>query len=114
MTELKDKLGRVIQVGDYLVYAHALDRSAALQLGKVLNVKVGDGRIDQQRPDGSSITVIGCNEYGWNPASKGRWVLNRTTGTLLFPNRTVIVDGSLLPDNVRELLDGFEWKGGKK
>jgi hypothetical protein len=114
MTELKDKLGRVIEVGDYIVYAHALDRSAALQFGTVLRVKVGDGRINQQRPDGSAITVIGCNEYGWSPEKTGRWVLNRSTGTLMFPNRTIVIDGDQLPDNVRELLDGFKWKGSDK
>jgi len=114
VTELKDKLGRVIEVGDYIVYAHALDRSAALQFGKVLRVKVGDGGMYQQRPDGSVITVIGCNEYGWSPDKTGRWVLNRSTGTLLFPNRTIVIDGHALPNNVRELLDGFVWKGDKK
>ena len=114
MTELKDKLGRVIDVGDYIVYAHALGGCAALQFGKVLRVKVGNGRVTQQRPDGSAVTVIGCNEYGWSPDKIGRWVLNHSTGTLLFPNRTIVVNGDQLPDNVRELLDGFVLKGGKK
>lgn len=97
----KDKLGTEICVGDYLIYGHAIDRSAALRIGKVLSITEKEQKYPYE--SGFRITVIGVND-DW---SHKEIELCKSIGHLLFPNRTINVAGELLPKKVKELLDTF-------
>lgn len=111
MTELKDKLGRVINVGDYFITALVHNSIAVLQFGKVLQLVHGDGR---ERHDGlregTKVVSILCHNMTFN---RGHVLRNKGgVSRLEYPERIVVIDA--LPDNVRELLDCFVWKGGGK
>jgi len=110
MTELKDKLGRVIKVGDYFITAQVNNSSAILQFGRVLELQPGTGlkRFDGHKLD-TRVVCIMCHDLNFNRAFELR--NHGGVSKLEFPDRLLIVEGHSLPDNVRELMDGFEWKG---
>lgn len=97
----KDKLGTEICVGDYLIYGHAIGRSASLRIGKVL--KITEKEVRGSWESGFTITVIGVDD-DW---AHKEVELCKSKGHLLFPNRTINVAGCLLPKKVKDLLDAF-------
>lgn len=100
-----DRTGRPINVGDYIVYGHALGRCAGLQFGKVLAIKFRQARYHDPNV---AITVIGVDEdFGHKPK------LNRSTGALLFPSRIVVLDRDRLPAEIADMLDGYVLKEKK-
>lgn len=115
MNKLYDKNGREIKVGDYIVYGHAIDRSAGLRFGRVLKIKIGTGREVWGRPEGTAITVIGVVDDRYsldkdrNLVRQPPELLSRV-GTLMYPERIIVLDGKdmLLP--VRRLLDTYSHK----
>ncbi len=81
----KDKLGRTIARGDFIVYGHALGRSAGLRIGRVLEVS-------KAKPDRFYCThsewrirVQGVDD-DWAP--NGEPTLCRP-GTLQYPDRAI-------------------------
>jgi hypothetical protein len=93
----KDKLGRDITVGDYIVYSSALGRCAVLKIGKVLAIKPRKDSWDNKPC--WSITVVGVYDYGWKDKPE-----IQKKGTLQFPDRTVVVSGAAIPEKYFELL----------
>lgn len=112
-----DKLGQEIKVGSWIIYGHAIDRSAALRIGVVLATKEQDGRLPWLRED--RITVWGLNDdhvdYAkHNPNdswSKPRALKQKST--LMFPSRIVVVPEAVVPEEYRKLLQEklpmFSW-----
>jgi len=88
----KDKLGREIVVGDFIVYGHALGRSAGLRIGKVLDVTHKPGRYPSDSP--WRIRVQGVDD-DWARAGVDRPLELCRPGTLQFPERTVVDRRSL-------------------
>ena len=100
----EDKIGQEISVGSFIVYGHALGRSAGLRLGRVLEISKGKpGPFDK----GWSIKVIGIedNEYWDKPPEACQRV-----GTLKFPERIVVLNKRKFPKNLKKILDEYEWK----
>lgn len=113
-----DKIGQEIKVGSIIAYGHALGRCAALQLGKVLAIKVtmkpGHRWIPGKRESESCdvpeyrITVRGITEQSsWQNNYTEEWVLLRK-GTLQFPDRTIVLDPALIPQPMKDMLDKAE------
>lgn len=98
-----DKTGRRIDLGDFVVYGHALGRSAGLRFGKVLAIKPRPPRFHSD--PAVSITVIGI-EDDW---SHREVALCSRVGTLQFPERTVVIEPERMPANLKALLDAFVW-----
>lgn len=96
----KDKIGQNIVVGSYIAYGHALDRSAALRIGKVLAIKYGGLKWNGTTEDWK-ITVWGVDDELWH----GEVKLVSTKGTLQFPNRIIVLDPEKVPETHRKLLD---------
>ena len=97
-----DKLGKPITPGCYIAYGHALGRCAALRIGMVLAVKksTGIGYSDAR------ITVIGVDD-DWRDKPP---VLNFRVGTLMFPNRTIVLSPKSVPPEYRKLFKEYKAK----
>jgi hypothetical protein len=97
--EVLDKLGKPITEGCFIAYGHALGRCAGLRIGKVLKVAP---RVKTYGSDsGVSITVWGIDdEWSHSPVT-----LCKTKGTLLFPDRIVVLDREQVRKEYRDLLD---------
>ena len=101
MNEALDKLGRPITKGCYIIYGTLLGRSAALRIGRVCNVRwIGKDADKYRYHEHWSITVHGLDD-SWNfrPAKA-----NERRGTLLFPERTVVIDPSFIPEKALSML----------
>ncbi len=105
---ITDKIGQEIKEGSYIVYGHALGRCAALKLGLVLKVGFAkkEGLYSKHR-----ITVIGTDEMRL-------WELNNIdipyltkVGTLMFPDRIIILPREKIPGNILELFDQYQKDG---
>lgn len=97
----KDRLGRDIVVGSYLAYGHALGRCAGLRIGKVTAIKLAaEKRYYGNEPDWR-ITVIGVDD-DWNHRTPE---LCKRKGTLMFPDRMVVLDFDKLPERYQRLLE---------
>lgn len=99
MTQIVDKIGQPITAGCYIAYGHALGLCAAIRLGKVLRV----AHVEKEWSDKPvlRITVQGI-EDGWGgrpPKLVGR------KGTLMFPDRMIVLDPATLPKAIFALLD---------
>jgi len=92
-----DRLGTPIVPGVFILYAHALGRSAALQWARVLLV---EARADDPygAPHGVSILTWGVADRYEGPE------LQRRPGRLLFPDRIVVVPRRRVPKAERALL----------
>ena len=103
----KDKTGRALQVGDYIVYGHGVGRSHELRFGKVLQIKAKE----KNRPydTGAAITIIGANDPDWK-ADKPYVRDKARVGTIRYPERTVIVNDTI-PKAYKTALDSFKWSG---
>jgi hypothetical protein len=89
---VRDKVGQVISPGSYIVYGHALGRCAALRIGKVLEVRAREKTYASD--SGVSIVVRGIND-DWGSYVGPR--LNERDGTLLYPNRVIVLATGIVP-----------------
>jgi len=91
--KLKDRCGKLICIGDYIVYGKNLGRSAVIQFGKVVDVwdHIGDygGRSNR-------IQVIAVHE-GYT-----KKVQKKTT--LYFTDRMMVIPEEMLPPDVAKKL----------
>lgn len=93
---MKDKLGREIKVGDFIVYGTLDGRSAALRIGKVLEIK-----------DDNRITTIGIDDKRvWNnyPAR-----LNSKVGYLQYSERIVVLDKKMVSEEYIKMLNSYKY-----
>lgn len=103
MTEPLDKLGRPIVVGSYIVYGHALGRSAGLRIGRVLAVHRNAPRdygSAYDRAGAWRIRVQGVDDDWSHKAAE-----LCKPGTLQFPERTIVVQPEQVPSVLRALLE---------
>lgn len=93
----RDKLDRPIAVGDFIAYGHALGRSAALKIGRVVAIRC----LAEPTWRGGSpwrITVAGIDEASWHTTRISR-------GTLQFPDRAIVVPREDVPAHWRGMLE---------
>jgi hypothetical protein len=108
VSSLKDKLGKDIRVGSYIAYGHALGRCAAIKIGRVLKLTS-----KPEDPDYYSsphrLTVVGIDDdLIWADPEKYPPKLSKI-GTLLYPDRVLVLSPSIIPPEYKSLLDAFEW-----
>ena len=106
---LKDKLGQDIRVGSYIAYGHALGRCAAIKVGRVL--KLTSKPVDTLSCSSSPhrLTVVGIDDdLIWAGPDKYPPKLSKI-GTLLYPDRVLVLSPSIIPPEYKALLDAFEW-----
>ena len=112
-----DKIGQQIKLGSIVVYGHALGRCAALQLGKILSIKVtyktahrcigqdmekGWQYEEYEQPE-YRFSVQGVNMHdNWSPDETPSLLRK---GTLQFPSRIIVLDPAVIPEKIRTLLD---------
>lgn len=96
---MTDKLGQPLTAGCYIVYGHAMGRSAGLRFGKVLRVAT---KIPEYRTDPEDRITIQGVDAEWSHREPE--LLNKKS-TLLFSDRTVVIDASKLPEKVFKLLE---------
>ena len=103
-----DLIGQPILVGSFISYGSLIGRAAGLQIGKVIAIKivVPENSYDSRY----RITVQGIEFRTWR---KPNWNVLRK-GTLLFPNRIVVLDPAKIPSEVLSLLDNAEQPKSKK
>lgn len=102
-----DKIGQEITPGSVIAYGHALNRSAGLRLGKVLAVTPHEKKWNSD--SGWAITVLGIDDDWVRPGQEFPVPkLNTRKGTLQYPNRTVVVDPSKLPQFYQDLFASVE------
>jgi len=95
---MEDKCGREIHVGDYIVYGHAIGRSASLKFGKIIKITEKDAcgkKVYTYRVAGIS------EDYSFKTPSI-------SIGTVLYEDRMIILPFDLLPDYAKELLAPIE------
>lgn len=96
-----DKAGQAVKVDDYIIYGHALGRSAALRWGKVKEIFY-KGRNDHQGVENYSIRVRGVDYDDcpnlWEPR------VSRKDVTLQFADRTILAT-AFVPSHIKKLLD---------
>jgi len=99
----RDKAGREIEVGDFIVYGHNLGRCAALRYGRVLAINEKEDRYNRRAT--LHYTVIGVRDAfrGLRVAP----VLCERTGTLQFGDRILVIEPSQMPTPVWELLRDY-------
>lgn len=88
-TKFKDKSGLVINVGDLIVYGHALGRCAGLQYGKVLGMAK------------TRLAVQGVDDHWKGHAPK----LNVRKGAVAYGERTLVITREQVPPAILKLLD---------
>ena len=104
LSNVKDKLGTVINPGDYIVYGHLLNCSAALKIGKVLDIKERQASW-QSEPDGVSIIVWGVEDGFSSPNYSRDPKLQLKKGALQFPERVIVLKREDVPEVYLNLLD---------
>lgn len=82
-----DKLGKEIKEGCYIIYGHALGRSAGLAFGKVISVSTGE----KKYYNGGSYTVYKIKIRGVDDDWKVPKLLSRDS-ILQYPDRIVVID----------------------
>lgn len=102
-----DKLGQPVFVGSIIAYGHALGRCAGLRIGRVLELvpPPADPKPYSWGHAGWKAKVIGVDDdwAGRPPA------LNDNPGTLMFPDRWIVLSDEQVPAAYRDLLAGFQW-----
>ena len=97
-----DICGKVISVGDYILYATSLGRSPALKFGFVLDFKPPLYSYEGE----ARIKVIGVNTNYSTVHRAGR--ANSMAAWLRFPQRIVVITEEDVPAAVLELMDTFK------
>lgn len=100
---LTDKLGQRIVPGSIIVYGHVMGRSGGLRIGKVLKVD----RKPEQKYNYSPLERLTVQGIDAEWQDRKPELLSKKS-TLMFPDRTVVIDPAMLPANLKELLDGVE------
>lgn len=102
MLEFKDKSGRLIREGDYIIYGHALGRCAGLRYGKVIGLKTREiehyGRENEIKV---KIQVQGVDD-DWNHREASLC----KKSYLEFSERILKIDEDQIPKKYLELLTG--------
>ena len=97
-----DKLGQEIKPGSIIAYGHALGRCAGLRIGKVLKTEIKPPeRYHSSQSLRIRITVRGVDD-DW---SHKEAELTSKSGTLMFPDRIIVLDPATLPDKFMRLLN---------
>ena len=97
---IRDKLGREIKAGCFIVYGH--DRSE-LRVGKVLEASLVWERRGQVRFHVPRIRVRGVDD-DFQPVPE----LCQKDGTLEHPRRVIILNAEDIPGHYRYLLDPLQ------
>jgi len=95
-----DKLGQPIIPGSIIAYGHALGRCAGIRIGKV--TKVAQKKDEYSSELYCRITVRGVDD-DWESRPPQ---LTTKKGTLMFPDRIIVLDPTKIPDTHKALLDG--------
>lgn len=98
MTPCFDKLGQEIVVGSYIAYGHALGRCAGLRVGRVDRIVQKDDTYRMGWQWAITVTHVD-DDWSHTPPTLG----NRR-GTLMFPNRMIVLAPELVPATYRALL----------
>jgi hypothetical protein len=104
MIVFKDKLGKPIEPGCYIAYGHALGRCAGLRIGMVLAVKTIKSGLARPGYSDVRITVIGVDD-DWRDDPL---MLNNRTGTLMFPDRVIVLSPKSIPAGYRKLFQQYK------
>lgn len=105
-TPVYDKLGQKITPGCFIAYGHALGRCAGLRVGIVLAVK----KKKSFRTESSCrITVQGADD-DWNHEPR----LCKCKGTLMFPNRIIVLHKDMVPYKFQKLFKDFQQQPTEK
>lgn len=100
---IRDKLGQAIKEGDYIVYGHAMGRSAGLRVGKVLRLDFTNDpdRYRYRRGD------CNCRIWVWGVDDDSKYsapILCKHMGILEFPERVIVVPEPTVSEDYRKLL----------
>ena len=101
--EYKDMFGRDIKVGDYIVYAGLVDRSAVLRAGRVIELTHSKTNHSEPKPK------IRCES--WNSFRSQGWSVEEKSGkqaavSLGYLDRLVVVPQEYVSYKVKRDLDG--------
>ena len=93
---MKDKCGKEIFVGSYIVYGHNLGRCAGLKFGKIIKIEKPKSEFSDHD---YNICVIGIDDdWGFRDASLSK------RGILFYPERIIVLDFNDLPEYAQKLL----------
>jgi hypothetical protein len=111
---LKDKLGQDIRVGSYIAYGHALGRCASIKIGRVL--KLTSKPLDPLTYSSSPhrLSVVGVEDDLSHYDIKKYPLTLSKLGTLMYPDRIVVLDPLKVPIEYKVLLDAFQWPDKSK
>jgi len=93
----EDMFGRVIKLGDYMVYPSTLGRSGTLMVVQVVEF-VGPSPDGYLRTGNQRMRVRAMSQYYSGPKAKSRLSL------INFPERGMVVPRDALPDECVELI----------
>lgn len=95
----KDKAGKEVKAGDYIVYAQAWGRSAGMNYGKVLSVGMSKAT-DWNLKKYPTIRIVGVDSWENNKLQK--------PSTLRFSDRVLVVSEDQVTEKVLKALSKFE------
>lgn len=101
-----DRLGQPIHEGDYIIYGHALGTSAGLQLGLILEIRTVQEDSYSSKSGDPRFVVVGVDQ-DWK---KEKPKLCSRKGTLLFPERILVVQRGQVSTDCLDLLDEYQEK----
>jgi hypothetical protein len=95
-----DKVGQQITVGAFIAYGHALGRCAGIRIGKVLRIR------EKEKTWANNDSEVSITVWGVDDEWPGGYTtsLCKSRGTLLFPDRIVVLNEAVLPELYRTLL----------
>jgi hypothetical protein len=106
---MKDKAGHELRSGDYIVYGHNLDRSAALRYGIVIEIYEPEnaygwwpGKDKGLKKTHARIRGVDCE--GWDSKA----VLLTKDSTLQFGDRILRIGNSQMPEQALKLLSKWD------
>ena len=97
----RDKVGQVIEIGDFVVFSAKRKASSDLQYGKVLGFPTS-----YNKPDCLKLVSVSDNPQGEEGS------LRTYNAVLKFPSSSLIVERDQVPDNVYIILN--EYKKGRQ
>lgn len=97
-----DRMNQEIKVGSIIAYGHALGRCAGLRIGKVTKIREEEVKNDWGRGKHweYGIQVMGVDD-DWDD-EKPKLCVKK--GTLMYPDRTIVLDESKVPEKYLNLL----------